>query len=100
MLHQCIEKNGVFILGSEIYIFGALTFLILATGERQWWARKSKEERRVLFDGKVKLLTNNDDGLHSNIIEKMEVSIYTIQVSTLKTIIHQFRFIKKSTIFY
>ena len=68
------EWREVFILAAEIYIFGALIFLILGRGERQWWARESKEERTVLFDDKVKLLTNND-GLHSNIIEKMEVSI-------------------------
>ena len=28
----------MFIISAEVYIFGAIIFLILASGEKQWWA--------------------------------------------------------------
>ena len=32
------EWREVFLISAEIYIFGALVFLILASGQKQWWA--------------------------------------------------------------
>jgi ACS family sodium-dependent inorganic phosphate cotransporter-like MFS transporter 5 len=32
------QWTNVFFLSAEIYVFGALIFLILASGEKQWWA--------------------------------------------------------------
>ena len=32
------EWREVFIISAEVYIFGAIIFLILANGEKQWWA--------------------------------------------------------------
>ncbi len=31
------EWREVFIISAEVYIFGALVYIILAKGERQWW---------------------------------------------------------------
>jgi len=28
----------VFIIAAEIYVFGAIAYLILGSGEKQWWA--------------------------------------------------------------
>ena len=28
----------MFIISAEVYVFGAIVYLILASGEKQWWA--------------------------------------------------------------
>ena len=38
------EWREVFLISAEIYIFGALVFLILASGQKQWWARRSERK--------------------------------------------------------
>ena len=32
------EWREVFIVAAEVYFFGALIYLILADGKKQWWA--------------------------------------------------------------
>ena len=32
------QWSNVFFLSAEIYAFGALIFLILGSGKKQWWA--------------------------------------------------------------
>ena len=36
------EWREVFIIAAEIYLFGAVVYLILGEGKRQWWAGGSK----------------------------------------------------------
>ncbi|XP_065843595.1 sialin-like [Oscarella lobularis] len=48
--HQLqLEWRNVFYLAAEIYVFGAIVFLILASGNLQWWAggiKKLKDDER------------------------------------------------------
>ena len=32
------EWREVFLITAEVYVFGAIMYLILASGEKQWWA--------------------------------------------------------------
>ena len=40
------EWQEVFILAAEIYLFGGAIYLILADGEKQWWADGVKHHKR------------------------------------------------------
>ncbi len=48
----------MFIIAAEVYVFGAIVYIILGKGERQWWAggeRKDrldmvKDEKRIIYD--------------------------------------------------
>ena len=40
------EWREVFIIAAEIYVFGALVFLILASGEKQPWADGPQENTK------------------------------------------------------
>ena len=33
------EWKEIFIISAEVYIFGAIMYIILGKGERQWWAK-------------------------------------------------------------
>ena len=49
------EWREVFILAAEIYVFGALVYVILGRGDKQWWAEgvtvnaKDYEEKEHLM---------------------------------------------------
>ena len=32
------EWRNVFLISAEVYLFGAIIYLILGRGEKQWWA--------------------------------------------------------------
>ena len=40
------EWREVFIISAEVYVFGAIVYLILASGEKQWWADGVQRRRR------------------------------------------------------
>ena len=41
------EWREVFIIAAEVYIFGALVYLILAEGTKQWWADGTKNAQEA-----------------------------------------------------
>ena len=51
------EWREVFIISAEVYVFGAIVYLILASGEKQWWAdgvQRRRGEQSDVKDTKYK----------------------------------------------
>lgn len=72
------EWRQVFILAAEIYVFGAFIYLILASGEKQWWANgisnNNSEETEELLDEKKELQRKfNEEELVTGTGEKRKV---------------------------
>ena len=63
-----MEWREVFIIAAEVYIFGALVYLILAEGTKQWWAdgvkraRSSEDEDEIIVSQKQKATIQEQNG--------------------------------------
>ena len=56
------EWREVFIIAAEVYLFGAVVYLILGEGKRQWWAGGSNGiERKRMEDEKDFQKDDKDD---------------------------------------
>ena len=62
------EWREVFIIAAEVYIFGALVYLILAEGTKQWWAdgvkraRSGEDEDEIIVSQKQKATIQEQNG--------------------------------------
>ncbi len=61
----------MFIIAAEVYIFGAIMYIILGKGERQWWAKTPEKD----FSSSIE--ENNDDPMIVNEINTEDK--YSIQ---------------------
>ena len=56
------EWREVFIIAAEIFVFGAIVYLILGKGERQWWAGGGVSQEGIMKKGRTK------EDLDSNVL--------------------------------
>ena len=54
------EWREVFVIAAEVYIFGAIAYLILASGEKQPWADGRRQRHTIEKQDHVKLDRDTD----------------------------------------